>query len=139
MTKIPNLWQKGLCLAIFVFFSTYQIYLTFNRSRDSYPFSPYKMFSKNWSDKIVMERIRFENPSNEMIFPWDVLNIPFFQANQLCFTIFLDLKDENAKKLFCELPQMKSLKVYREDVRYTQSNQKMHQEIIKKDLVHECP
>ncbi len=69
-----------------------------------YPFSPYRMFSKNWKNEIVMERIRYKNPSGDTyLFPWEVMRIPFFQANQFSFNIFLDLKDLDAKKKLCKI------------------------------------
>jgi len=96
------------------------------------------MFSKNWTDSIVMERIRYRNLEGQFFFPWELIRVPFFQANQMSFAVFMDLNDLAAKKEFCNVLNVPHLKVIREHVQYNLSAGKMDETIKTQELIYEC-
>jgi len=117
---------KLFCTIIFISFATFQIYITAFSSADWYPFSAYRMFSKNWPNGITMERIRYKSQSSgQTYYPWELIKIPFFQANQISFKIFLDSKDDEAKSKLCSILNIPQLAVLREDVKYSLEGEMM--------------
>jgi hypothetical protein len=113
--------------------------ITFKTGIEWYPFSPYRMFSKNWENNIVMERIRYRSVKEDSyLFPWQIMGIPFFQANQISFNIFLDLEVKDAKDKLCDLFPLPGLLVLREEVKYSLVGPKMVETIQKQEIVHEC-
>ena len=72
------------------------------------------------------------------MFPWELVKIPFFQANQISFSVFLDLKNPAAKEDLCNVFKIPSLQVLREEVQYKLAGQRMVETIKRQGIVHEC-
>lgn len=140
MLKLPSRPVQLSLIAIFLSFLVFQLFITHEGKSEWYPFSSYRMFSRNWQNNIVMERIRYKDPSTEKIyFPWALIKIPFFQANKISFTVFLDLNNESAKKKLCEIYNKPGLQVLREEVKYRLEEKKMNELIQLQEVVYECP
>lgn len=81
--------MKALGTALFFLFVGVQVAATFLGSL-AYPFNGYQMFSKNWPDGAVMTQIQIVPSDGRNLSPWDVIPIPFFQANQIMYSKFLN-------------------------------------------------
>lgn len=126
-------------IAFFFAYIIFHFVITMKSGTEWYPFSPYRMFSKNWKNEIVMERIRYKNSETDrFLFPWEVMKIPFFQANQFSFNIYLDLNDLKAKEKLCAIFPVSGLVVFREAVKYTLAEQKMIETIQVQEPVYVC-
>lgn len=117
-----------------------QCYVTFT-SRNLYPLSPYRMFSKNWYDGIQMDQIHFRNHSG-IYRPWDLLKIPFFQANNTSFATFLDSPLAAQRATYCSLLTRRvdaPLEVVSDVVEYKRATDKIITPIVvKSEVVHVC-
>ena len=108
-----------------------------------HPFSSYRMFSKNWPDGIVMERVVY-SAGGEPYRPWDVLRIPFFQANQVSYATFLDPSSEAQREALCArqlaaLPASTGeLAVLGEEIRFARDGGAMKAAVVKSERVHVC-
>lgn len=135
---MPNQFQKGFLIALFFGFAVFQLGITtLSKSHDWYPFSPYKMFSKNWQSGIVMERIRFSN-TGDVRNTWELLGIPFFQANHLSFSIFLDHKNPEISQKLCSLLGEGHYSVLSEQVKFERISNGMQQRLLNSEKVYEC-
>lgn len=132
-------WAQGLCGFAFLGFLGFQLLITLCPSIEAYPFSPYRMFSKNWRDGIVMERIRYQVPGESNLrFSWELLGIPFFQANSLSYRVFLDRNDPQERAAFCRAFGRTHPRVVHENVRYQLHGGRMTETITLEETVHEC-
>ena len=110
----------------------------------TYPFSPYRMFSKNWKNGGIMDQVRYEDDHERIYPPWDLLKIPFFQANQLSFVTFLDSAPGEQKQALCaqlfkSLPRSKEIKVLGSEVQFERSpTGTMISQEQKKEVIYVC-
>ena len=110
----------------------------------TYPFSPYKMFSKNWQSGIIMDQVRYEDDQEMTYRPWDLLRIPFFQANQLSYVTFLDSAPVTQKQALCRLllkslSSSRKIKVLGSEIHFDRSlNGTMIAQESKKEVVYVC-
>ena len=120
-----------------------QIAATLN-TQSLYPFSAYRMFSKNWKSGIVMTQIQFEDSSGKKYRPWDLLKIPFFQANNISFGTFLDPSPEAQKLSLCSLlrthisENSRILRVFEEEWEYSREGSQMASRLQSQKLSYEC-
>jgi hypothetical protein len=107
-----------------------------------HPFSPYRMFSKNWPDGVVMDRVLYA-AGEQRFRPWDLLRIPFFQANQLSYVTFLDpappaQREALCSRLLAAAPGAGELRVLAEEVRFSRDGAVMTEAVVKSAEVHVC-
>lgn len=113
-------------------------------SQSFYPFSPYRMFSKNWKDGILMDEVQYRDEQNRTYRTWQALDVPFFQANHLSFVTFLDpsapeQKNALCKRAFASLSHANRLDVLGIQMRYSRSqNGEMKQTAERQEVVHVC-
>ena len=112
---------RYLGMALFIGFIVIQAFATSSKT-NVYPFSPYRMFSKHWADGIVMAQVKIVDDTGKALPAWQAMEIPFFQANQLMYSIFLDPAPEEARTKLCNLMRSKlhrDFKVVEDHVKYS--------------------
>ncbi len=75
--------------------------------------------------------------------PWDLMKIPFFQANSIAFTTFLDDAPFEQREIVCSLYRKniagsEEIKIIQQHVRYSDANGMMNGEIIFEKEVWAC-
>lgn len=101
MSLKPN---AGLLLPILF---VAQAYASFS-SQSVYPLNPYRMFSRNWKDGIVMAKVSYFSAGRSYD-AWEALAMPFFQANHVSFVTFLDEAPMAQRKIVCDLASKRGL------------------------------
>lgn len=117
-----------------------QVFATFS-PLNLYPISPYRMFSRNWQNGIQMARISIQKDNNWYTVP-SLLQIPFFQANNIAFSTFIDNSTESQKIEFCNQLN-KHIKapfsVYNQVIEFIRDDEElMKTNITNSEKIYEC-
>lgn len=127
--------------AAFFIFLLFQIVCT-STNRTLYPFSPYRMFSKNWKGGIEMDHVVVKE-NNQAYRTWDLLDIPFFQANQIFYSTYLDPSPERQRQAVCSLikeqiPGKSEIQIFGQVIRFSDENGTMSGQLLSSGLRWTC-
>lgn len=119
-----------------------QVIASFSQ-QNLYPFSPYRMFSRHWPDGVQMARVSLMTEDGKRYRPWDLIPLPFFQANHISFSSYLDPAPSTQKEAICKvmksnLPAPSSITVVGESVRMERVENGVKETVTKSEVAHVC-
>jgi hypothetical protein len=107
-----------------------------------YPLNAYRMFDRHWPDGIVMERVLYVDEHGRRHRPWDVVHVPFFQANHASYATFLDPASPEQRADLCRsvlAGRFRRLSIVAEEVEFVRSpSGAMTESVVRSEEKHVC-
>lgn len=99
MIKRITIDERAITFMGICFFAVYliaQFFATVSNS-ETYPLQAYRMYSDHWKDGTGFIRMSYIAHEDKVFRPWELISVPFFQANSISY-LFIDKKVSDAQK-----------------------------------------